>query len=441
MAKLLQGRNLLALLAGTLIWTAAFTTINAHFLNQMEARFDHESGLYGRLAGLYLQGPLGQNLVNELYNIKQHPAWRVTLETPESYAFTTAEQDEMAKGRPVQRRRLGLFTRSLTFCQDLGRDNLYLVIQCDLGAGSMGNFLLGLVLVLLATATVFHLTTRTFFERLDRINGLLLELAHTHLPYDKASQYPLPAAATTNLKEALDLLEQLRTAWDLNVKEQKTLTHALSHEIRTPLARMRLALDMYAGSRNFDEAQELVLQIEEDVEEMFALVSDLMQWARLAHRDKRITMKFIDLAKEVRAVVADVAGLRATPTIEVNAPDQLICALNARMVRQALTNILRNAQRYANKQVVVTLRQESETAWLTVDDDGPGIPSKDRERVWIPFEQLDTSRTKKTGGIGLGMAIVYHAIRGNEGQVSIEDSPGGGTRIVIQFPIRVATTT
>jgi two-component system OmpR family sensor kinase len=100
----------------------------------------------------------------------------------------------------------------------------------------------------------------------------------------------------------------------------------------------------------------------------------------------------------------------------------------------AVSNLVDNAARYAASLVRITLPCYEDTARIIVDDDGPGIPLADRERVFQRFTRLDDSRAGPQGGSGLGLAVVRAIISRHHGQIRIDDSPLGGARFVAEFP-------
>jgi signal transduction histidine kinase len=101
---------------------------------------------------------------------------------------------------------------------------------------------------------------------------------------------------------------------------------------------------------------------------------------------------------------------------------------------RVLSNLAENAARHARNQVWFALGYQDDRVVLTVDDDGDGIPERDRERVLERFVRLDEGRTRDTGGSGLGLAIVRELVVAHGGEVRIEDSPHGGARVRLLFP-------
>ena len=105
----------------------------------------------------------------------------------------------------------------------------------------------------------------------------------------------------------------------------------------------------------------------------------------------------------------------------------------ARYMARAVANFVRNALRYAKKTIEVTVQQSANKTYINVDDDGPGIPLAERERVFEPFTRLDQSRDRASGGVGLGLAIAMQVAKWHRGGVSVSDSPLGGARVTISW--------
>jgi signal transduction histidine kinase len=99
-----------------------------------------------------------------------------------------------------------------------------------------------------------------------------------------------------------------------------------------------------------------------------------------------------------------------------------------------LSNLVGNAVNHAESQVQVIIERSGEDCVILVDDDGPGIPVADRERVLAPFTRLDASRRRASGGSGLGLAIVARILEWHDGRVAIADAPLGGARVTLTWP-------
>ena len=125
---------------------------------------------------------------------------------------------------------------------------------------------------------------------------------------------------------------------------------------------------------------------------------------------------------------------KQNPRINVNAPEGTIIMLRRNTMKRCLANLIGNAARYGRKtEINVALRDHAVD--VVIDDDGPGIPSAQREDVFRPFTRLETSRNPATGGVGLGLTIARDIARFHGGDVVLEDSPLGGLRARIWLPI------
>ncbi|MGI8521888.1 MAG: sensor histidine kinase [Nocardioides sp.] len=221
-----------------------------------------------------------------------------------------------------------------------------------------------------------------------------------------------------------DLLQRL----DESLTRQRQFVADAAHELRSPVAAIRSqseVADHVSGA-----SAPSVLSMESV--RLTQLVDDLLALARIDaephHRRERldldeIVLSEIALVRPSAAVILDASGVSAAQVR--GDPGQL-----ARTVR----NVLDNAVRYADERVTISLRTRSPHAELVIEDDGPGIPAADRDRVRERFTRLDDARTRSIGGVGLGLAIVDEVVELHGGQLHIEDA-GPGARIVITLPL------
>lgn len=172
--------------------------------------------------------------------------------------------------------------------------------------------------------------------------------------------------------------------------------------------------------------------------ELDELVTELLTIGRLEQGASELE----PMEVAVNALIDSVAGSVANDVADrgimldvstTGAPASHVC--DPKLVARALLNLIRNGARYASRTVLLSAASDASGALvLSVDDDGPGIPVADRARVFEPFQRLDSSRDRQTGGFGLGLAIVRRVARVHGGEVWLEDSPLGGARFVISLP-------
>lgn len=163
-----------------------------------------------------------------------------------------------------------------------------------------------------------------------------------------------------------------------------------------------------------------------DVAELDSMASELLMYARLQHKSADVPLQAQDARGWLDAVVqhaafeAELLGVHC----EVTRCDSDDVHLHPRYMTRALLNLLQNAIRHAGERVQVGLTSLAPQHYvLTVDDDGPGVPPADRERIFEPFIRLDESRARDTGGTGLGLAIVSRVAHWHNGMAQVADSP------------------
>lgn len=220
------------------------------------------------------------------------------------------------------------------------------------------------------------------------------------------------------------------------VQSHRDLEQSVAHELRTPLAQLKFDLELARTAEDREEMERRFAAMQRDVVDLDDLVSELLVLANLReappYRPRRVAAG--DLVEEVLRRAED--EMRATGrdiAIEAprNLPDSLSC--DAKYLTRALVNLLRNAVRYAHSKVALTIEQAGSRTTISVDDDGPGVPPVDRERLFEPFTRLESSRGRDSGGVGLGLAIVKSVAEWHGGEARISDSPLGGARVSISW--------
>ena len=216
------------------------------------------------------------------------------------------------------------------------------------------------------------------------------------------------------------------------MEAQRNLLHSVSHELRTPIARLEFALELLDAKARDPELSRRIAAMEGDLSELNNLVKELLDMSKL---DSTRTLQGAPV--ELEALLRD---CRATLP---PSPQQVACELasglgtveaDARLLARAVGNLLRNAQKYAQGRIVLSARRTPGQVEIAVDDDGPGIPLEERERIFDPFYRLDRSRDRATGGFGLGLSIAHKAVALHGGTLRVESSPLGGARFVLRLP-------
>ncbi|WP_034914942.1 MULTISPECIES: two-component system sensor histidine kinase RstB [Erwinia] len=220
------------------------------------------------------------------------------------------------------------------------------------------------------------------------------------------------------------------------VASKKQLIDGIAHELRTPLVRLRYRLEM---SENLTEAEAAALN--RDIGQLESLIEELLTYARLDRPEVKLDAQPLDLARWLSERLEDIRFMHPDFTIELDMPQrQNHGVADTRLIERVLDNLVNNALRYASQRLRISLWFDGESAFMQVEDDGPGIPPEERERVFEPFVRLDPSRDRATGGCGLGLAIVHSVAQAFGGNVSIGASPLGGASVRFCWPINLPLT-
>ena len=249
---------------------------------------------------------------------------------------------------------------------------------------------------------------------------------------------PSTAQQTTRLTRLAKNLDEMAARLSSMLRNQKELIAALSHEMRTPLARIRFALAVI-GSRDDAELNEKLSAINGDVQEIDDLIASMLTYARLDHPDIKMHWQAVPAS----AWLEQVTNKSRTDAVQIekhteDAPDKVW--MDPRLMELALSNLLVNATRYADLNVRCSMVQNDNCYTLTVEDDGKGIPDDARDKVFKAFTRIDDSRNRKTGGYGLGLAVVARVAELHGGGAVVDSSKSlGGACFSIRWPQRVLT--
>jgi signal transduction histidine kinase len=218
------------------------------------------------------------------------------------------------------------------------------------------------------------------------------------------------------------------------VRGRERLLHAVSHELRTPLARLRFGVELLGGEGEAAAREARRARLEDDLAELDQLLDELLTWARL-DAGASVSRETTDAARACAEAIARVAELRPAIALSLDARAGR-AALDPRLFRRALQNLLVNALRHATAAVTVTAVDHDDALVVTVDDDGPGVPIAERARILEAFVRgpAPTSHDVPPGGSGLGLAIASRAAAAHGGAITVSDAPGGGARFTLRVP-------
>lgn len=216
----------------------------------------------------------------------------------------------------------------------------------------------------------------------------------------------------------------------------RELSCGISHELRTPIARMRFALEMLSETDDLDERRRLWAMMEADLDELDQLIDTSLTYARYEREAPEAHFSSVRFAEWLTDEVDSVRllGRQLQVTVDTDGlPDNLHVDLDRKAMPYALRNLLRNAFKYAAREIRVSAEILGERIAIHVDDDGIGIPEEEREHIFSAFTRLDRSRDRSTGGYGLGLAIARRVLELHGGTAFASSSPLGGARFTLTW--------
>ncbi|WNC72145.1 ATP-binding protein [Thalassotalea psychrophila] len=233
---------------------------------------------------------------------------------------------------------------------------------------------------------------------------------------------PIEEKGSTELRKATRAFNTMQQRLQSYVEDRTKMLAAISHDLRTSLTRLRLRTE-------FIEDEQQQRKAEHDLEDMEAMLASTLTFARDdAGQEKLVNL---DLAKLIHTLCDDMEDLEKD--VIYQGPEALTCLGRPTALKRAISNVIINAVNYGKK-AKVTLSQDEENINIQVEDDGPGIPAEQIEKVFEPFVRLDQARNRSTGGTGLGLSITRSVIRSHGGDVTLKNHHKSGLVVTLALP-------
>lgn len=222
---------------------------------------------------------------------------------------------------------------------------------------------------------------------------------------------------------------------------QREMIHAVSHELRTPVARIRFGVQMIESASDQAALQKQLDGIDGDIQELDELIDEILTYARLEQGGPVFALQECSVTDIVRQVVSEQQLIRTEHVIEAAIDEEsetwALSDVEPRYIHRAIQNLVGNGARYAASRVRVHCQLDEDNCRIDVEDDGPGVPEEDWEKVFTAFARLDDSRTRTSGGYGLGLSIVRRILYWHGGQAFVGRSEElGGAMFSLVWPRR-----
>ncbi len=287
--------------------------------------------------------------------------------------------------------------------------------------------LAGLVLALASTWAVL----RHGLRPLKRLAQVAREILDTG---DFSRRVPESSPQQDAVGSVARLLNRLLARVQGLLESQQRLLADTSHELRNPLTVIRTDIDLLARELPPDVRQEVAEEMAREVERMTRLVEDLLA---LSWADQKLPMRSEPVRLDVLAQELVERSRRSHPErkLEFHSVDAVCLQGDRERLLQAASNLVENALRYSRGAVRVRVYEKPGWAVLEVEDEGPGIPPEQQEAIFERFVRLDSSRSRSTGGTGLGLPIVKALVEAHGGRVQLHSTPGKGSRFSFRVPL------
>jgi signal transduction histidine kinase len=238
---------------------------------------------------------------------------------------------------------------------------------------------------------------------------------------------PLPEDGPSEVATAAAAFNTMAARIRRFVEDRTELLTAIGHDLRTPITRLKLRAE-------FVEDEEQRGKMLADLEDLEAMVSATLAFGRDVRSGESVVS--LDLAELLRTVLDEAgdAWPEAAPRLAYEGPPHLTVQARPLALKRALANLVANAVAYGGSARVRLLPPRSGLVTIEVEDEGPGIPLGELERIFEPFYRGEPSRNRETGGVGLGLPIARNIARAHGGDVTLSNRPRGGAKATVALP-------
>lgn len=417
MLRLFLGLYLMLAVGLVLALQTVEHTFNALLDNQMQA-YNREA-VRGQAYSLVeqIRGLEGSGREQQLEALRPHYGLGLTLVNADDLALDDYEKALLAEGLLVIREKYTQFISSI----DGGPQLLSIKLPAE---PSLMPFYITAAYLMLAVliGIVLFFWVRPHWRDLEKLRLAAERFGDN----DLSSRIQL--SKRSNIRDLSEHFNLMAARIEGLIANQRELTNAVSHELRTPIARLSFELDQLKQQPDPAQNRELIADMYADLGELEEMVSELLTYASLERGATVITRENIQASSWLDSVVGSVALEAEAAGVQLLIVECQIdeVRIEPRFMARAVINLLRNAIRYAAGRVEVSLVRSGDQYEVQVNDDGPGVPVDGREKIFEPFSRLDASRDRRTGGFGLGLALVRRVSQSHGGQVEVADSPWGG---------------
>jgi signal transduction histidine kinase len=312
------------------------------------------------------------------------------------------------------------------FCVAIHRNNIrYLLImrpRREVFSYVAGMFLLFIIIFTTVLITIMYLVMRWILKPIRILDKGVKEISSGNIDYKMSTK------RTDELGQLINSFSTMTNQIRKMIKARDQLLLDVSHELRSPLTRIKLALE-------FIKEKETQQHIRDDITEVETKITELLETERLNSRHGKLILEKTNLLQLLQYICTDFQNQRPGVKL-VSFPENIYLKLDVERIKILFRNILDNAIRHSDPKgypVEISLRKKSDEYTIAIQDFGKGIPEKDLPFIFEPFYRVDKSRSKKTGGYGLGMSLSKKIMEAHGGVIEIVSRSKVGTTVFLKF--------
>jgi signal transduction histidine kinase len=233
---------------------------------------------------------------------------------------------------------------------------------------------------------------------------------------------PMTVRGSSEINQAAAAFNEMQDRLRRYVDDRTSMVAAIAHDLRTPLTRLRFRVDA--------APEEVQAKMNADIDQMEAMIAATLAFVRDAQADPQRTR--LELSSLLESIVDDMADTGADVAVEK--AEKVVIDADSLALRRLITNLIENAIKYGAR-ARCTLSVHDRLAEIDIEDDGPGVPAPELNRVFDPFYRREPSRNRQTGGMGLGLSVARSIARAHGGDVALQNRPQGGLRAKVTLPV------
>jgi two-component system osmolarity sensor histidine kinase EnvZ len=222
------------------------------------------------------------------------------------------------------------------------------------------------------------------------------------------------------IRQAAYEFDKMRKRISVHLNQRSEMLSGISHDLRTPLTRLKLQLALL-------KQQDLAKKMSDDIEEMERMLNEYLEFSRNQKNEDTEIIK-------INSLIEEVVKKYNTEKIKINFDSNIEIPLRQNTFKRCLNNLIDNSLSYGKK-VEISTKKIVKDLIILIDDDGPGIPQEEYEKVMKPFYRIDKSRGQNKSGVGLGLSIANDIVRSHGGSIFLEKGPLNGLRVKISLPL------